>query len=253
MPPSLNTCSTSGHATVILGTSVGSQLYRELLAAKSSVRVLSPYVKAHLVECLLQLHQRGVAVTLLTSEDATKRRDVATLLVRQEKSWDPVRVKRSQLGLVLSVLLTILALGLTWHGYSRDIGPLKHAYFGIPPLVVAALYFATMRLNLYSYSFSLPKLRVFASRYTLRKDADRTRSLTPHAKVYIIDDGIAYVGSVNLTQEGFFDNLEVLVRIETPRAVTDLARYLDDLLVDGRWMSYDPAGWGKTLYSEPLR
>ena len=87
----------------------------------------------------------------------------------------------------------------------------------------------------------------------LPPDYNPNRALTPHAKVYVIDDCVAYVGSVNLTQEGLFDNLEVNVRIDTPQAVEDLARYLDALYLDQRWFSYEPTSWGKKLYSEPSR
>lgn len=247
----LDSCRTSGRATVTLGRSAGSQLYHELRDAKFSVRIMSPYIKRHLIELLLELQQKGVTVTLLTSEDVSKRRDVAPLLVRQHCTRDAAKARTSQIGFLASVLFLVAAFGVML--YSPLKGSYQYTGLGVLLSLALVIYFRTMRWNSYSYSFSIPRLRVFTSRYVLPPGYDLSRALTPHAKVYVIDNLVAHVGSVNLTEEGLFDNLEVSVRIDTPQAVEDLAQYLDTLYLDQRWLSYEPTSWGKTLYPQPSR
>ncbi|HEX6903446.1 MAG TPA: phospholipase D-like domain-containing protein [Thermoanaerobaculia bacterium] len=206
-----------------------------------------------MIEILLQLQQKGVTVTIITSEDVTKRKDVARLLVRQQKVRNAERERLSRIGLLVTVLLLFLVLGGASYDFSKDARISGYVYLVAPLLSISAAYFGTMRLNSYSYSFSIPRLKAFASPYVFPIGSDRSRTLTPHAKVYIIDDEVVYVGSVNLTPEGLFDNLEVSVRIDTPQAIKDLAQYIDGLLMDEYWISYEPTAWGKTLYPEPAR
>ena len=70
--------SISLRAELSVGSSVGWDLYHRIKAAKESVFVISPYLNQHLLDCLLELHERGVVVDLVTMEDSIRKPHAAT-------------------------------------------------------------------------------------------------------------------------------------------------------------------------------
>jgi hypothetical protein len=71
-----------------------------------------------------------------------------------------------------------------------------------------------------------------------------------HAKLYVIDDRVAYLGSANFTTSGLFDNVEAMVRLTSPHAVAELARYVDELFAHGPLPAYPPAVWARPFFRE---
>ena len=141
MPPNgaFQRDSVSLRAEINIGTSAGSTLYRRMNKAKESVLVVSPYLSEHLVDCLLELHERGVVVDLVTMDDHVRRHKIATKLVAQTCSRDEAAVTRRGRGMLWSALGGIgavsTAIGLNglspWAPLGWFLLPVAAIVFGI--------------------------------------------------------------------------------------------------------------------------
>lgn len=237
-------------ADVYFGRSAGSRLYQHLRSARQRVIAVSPYVKVHFARELIVLQQRGVEVLLVTSEDIAKRRDVATELVEQLRHGDEGAQRRRRRGMLLCGLL---ALGCVPSTVLAPWLPLLILYPVIAAPVAAALFLWSYAVRIYSYSyrFRLGRIKILVSPYA--EGGDRLKEhLMMHAKAYVIDD-VAYLGSLNLTPEGFFDNFESCVRIEYTSAVRRIVEDVEALFSNGRWRSLEARDLGPALYGEPAQ
>ena len=239
----------SERLTVYIGRSAGSELYHQLLAAKRSVVAMAPYIKPLFARKLVEAAERGVDVVLVTSEDAARRREVVATLVEQVRHTSRSRRRWRRVGLLVSALL-LLSSAAAWLVVATH-GALLDASYTLPTGVIGFLGCRMIRVHSYGYRFRLPRVKVIASPYYKDDDASEGSPLMVHAKVYVIDDEVAYLPSFNLTPEGFFDNFESCVRIEGP----DVRRVLgsvEALLANQTLRVLDAAALGRGFYAEPL-
>ena len=61
----------------------------------------------------------------------------------------------------------------------------------------------------------------------------------------MIDNSLAFVGSVNFTQKGLGQNFETLVRIEDPRTVAEIFRFVDELTRDPPLPTFSAEHWAQ--------
>jgi phosphatidylserine/phosphatidylglycerophosphate/cardiolipin synthase-like enzyme len=247
----MNAWTASSPADVYVGTDAGSALYEDILRARRSVRVVSPYLGPQLVDLLVGCEGRGIDVRVITAHDGSNRRDLASAVVTQTREVDRRRRLLARYGSFLALVLFIVSAeryvaGLhAWDGLTAGIAVASMVVIGL-------LFYGLRRLPIYAYRYGyrLAGLRVVPSPrcYSLGQ-----RSLAPpfiHAKLYVIDDTQAYLGSVNLTKGGLFHNLEVIVRLRSPEAVAGLARYIDQLFTDALLPAYGPEVWARRHFTE---
>lgn len=244
---------------IYIGKGAGSMILEDMLAAKKSIRVMSPYLSAKLVDVLLDRLSNRVHIELITSDSVEDHKYTpdknAYKIVRQHTHIDQQLKSRKQFfhwtGIGVMVLFGFFALlklpdVLTPLVTLRDIVE-ELIFIGL----ASAGHFTwkqskTMRFHYYSYSPLFP-LKIFYSYYA-RKTTDRSRSFTLHSKLYIIDDRIAYLGSVNFTTSGHKYNHESRIRITDPHAVRQLKEEFEELLSDEYYNHRSVTEWGRELY-----
>lgn len=72
-----------------------------------------------------------------------------------------------------------------------------------------------------------------------------------HSKIYLIDDQIAYVGSMNFTEKGMKYNHESRIRFVNEETVQKLTKEFDDLFTNPDYMAMDPYSILKVLNVDP--
>lgn len=68
----------------------------------------------------------------------------------------------------------------------------------------------------------------------------------------IIDDEIAYMGSLNFTASGTKENYETRIRTTDPEAMSVIVKEFDDLFFHSGLPERDIQYWGSQLYKEPI-
>lgn len=72
-----------------------------------------------------------------------------------------------------------------------------------------------------------------------------------HVKLFIIDEEIAFLGSINLTTKGMKYNVESCITIEDIEVVKKLSNFYNELMMQD-YYQVNIEYWGKLLYSEPI-
>lgn len=240
------------NVNLYLGQGAGSELYHRLKRARHSVKIVSPYIKAHFIDLLSELQQKGVRVTILTTEDVLERerKAVAYKLVQQVKYTNGRAERKRKIGRRYSLLGMAVSFALGIIGViSQSI--LTYAIAGVPASVLMFFYFQRMTIYSYSYETRFHRLKVFISPYYRHTRMTKSQGMMLHMKAFVIDDEAACLGSLNLTQEAFFDNYESCIHIDDRQAVLKITSLIDDLYEGEKLCFLDIQSWGKSLYAEP--
>lgn len=244
---------------IYIGKGSGKMIMEDILKAKQSIRVMSPYLSAKLVDVLLDRFQSGVSVELVTSDEIEDHKHTddknCYKIIRQHKHVDEQLKNRKELlrwsGIGLMFLFGIVALTKLPGLFSGSVETATIIQFGVfaaLALFGEYLWKQGKRLRFWYYSYSsLFPIKIFYS-YFSRKHTDRSKAFSLHSKLYIIDDRIAYLGSVNFTRSGQFFNHETRIRITDPVAIRQLKEEFEELLYNDYYNHRSENEWGRELY-----
>ena len=240
---------------VYIGWGAGKKLMSEMASARTSVRIVSPFLSEHLIGGLEELHERGIQVELITVEGNSHREhETLAALLQQHVHVDVIARNRSKrMRMTFHMVYAFVGLGMVcyWYFLSQQL-VVAMLYLlagtGILGLSLVLLRKAIRNIRIYSYSY--------ASKFPLKvirnynDHGQRTTYL--HSKIYIIDDQIAYLGSLNFTYSGTENNYETRVRITDDHSVAKMVEEFRYLMDEARFPELDFNDWGKQRIQEPL-
>ncbi|MBW6442296.1 phospholipase D family protein [Patescibacteria group bacterium] len=230
---------------IYIGRGAGKKLKEDLENASKSVKIVSPYLTPSYVEDLLKLVHRGVNVTLITSNDVEQGDGNYssfrhTDLIKQKRSINTKEKELRKKGIKYSLLSFIIPLFLF---YAKQY---LYAFFGA--MVLGFIFYYFYNRKIYSYSYYSPiRLKVVPDEY---HDREKGKFLI-HSKIYLIDEKIAYLGSINYTHKAFRYNYETAIKVTSSRAVNDISNEVERLFEDKELYEKDIDEWGRELYPEP--
>jgi phosphatidylserine/phosphatidylglycerophosphate/cardiolipin synthase-like enzyme len=229
----------------IFGRRAGERAWHEIRAATTSVIVVSPFLTKELVEQLEPCRRAGVQITLIASDAICEQPSLAAALLRQERH---VRhgVQRLR-NAIASVCVVLGVFCAAWLGVALQASvsaPFLKLSGGLLLACAGLAYSAYVHPYRYEYHWRFAEQRTIAARS--RDDPSFTPML--HAKLYVIDHAVAYVGSANFTSSGFFLNVEALVRITERAVVHEIALAARSLLTDGTLRELGPDEIGRRLW-----
>mgnify|MGYP001076114329 FL=1 len=243
---------------IYIGKGAGKKLLHDIENANDSVKIMSPYLSPNLIKELINLHSRNIPVQLITTdniEDYKKDQEkiIYKLILQNRESDYEAILKRNKLNKIktifgyLTFALVIAVCGS--YAYFIDL----RVALGIIPII---LFFTINRIykslvknkRIYNYWYSqLFPFKVFMSPYQTELS-----DTFIHGKIYIIDDRIAYLGSMNFTTSAAKYNYETRIRITDPRALKEINDEFHELFNNSNLPIRDIQFWGKQLYQEPI-
>lgn len=190
---------------IYIGREAGKEIHEKLRNAKKSVKVVSPYLSPDYIKDLINLHKKGIKVTLVTCDkiETNSYSDFKVLdLVKTERIENTAKQESFILWLI------------------RLIIPDYSASFRYEPIF---------------------RIKVFDS--TSGKNPRSTELV--HSKIFVIDDEIAFLGSVNFTHSGFKTHYETTIKIEDKNAVKDISNEIEKLYSSSDLKAKSPEDWVK--------
>lgn len=252
---------------VYLGTGAGeTYLWKTVKKAQSSVKIVSPYTHASYIMDLLRLQEKRVDVTLITSDQIEEGQDWGDYpglkhqdIIKQKRHVDEQALRKRKTGLLITrILLAMLgsvAAILVYKGIKLSILAIIGSLLAF---FLAFNYFNNIKVYSYTYFSPLKRLVILISPHEKspwwRDTIKQTHPTNPfvHAKIFVVDDKVAFLGSVNMTNPGLSKNYESLIEISDPKAVAAISAEIDETLANGtHWPKVDLQEWGKQLYPEP--
>lgn len=246
------------NCNIYIGKGAGKMLLDDIQNAKKSVKIVSPYLSPFLIKELIDLKRKRIDIQLITSdniEDFREGNDKNILkLIHQETTKDPVATSTRNKWIVLNgrIFMTLLALcgaELTLAYFFRD----QKVLWGIAPIfILLAVFFhlkwriSNKKIYLYNY------VQLFPFKVYLSPQTTKSSDTFIHSKIYIIDDSIAYLGSLNFTSSGTKFNYETRIKTTDKAAVDKILEEFFWLFNDSNLPERDLQNWGRELYDEPI-
>ena len=243
---------------IYIGKGAGKMILEDMLKAKRSIRVMSPYLSAGLIDILLERLRFGVHIELVTSDDIEDHKHAdknCYHIIKQHKHVDEELKNKKQffhwVGIGLMIVFGFFAATKLSGVLSPSIelpDIIQFSVFAILALIGRFTWKHADGINFWYYSYSsLFPIKIFYS-YFSRKKHDRSKAFNLHSKLYIIDDRIAYLGSVNFTRSGCSFNHETRIRITDPEAIHQLKEEFEELLSNDYYNHRSVDEWGRELY-----
>jgi phosphatidylserine/phosphatidylglycerophosphate/cardiolipin synthase-like enzyme len=235
---------------IYLGTHAGKSLKFELANATKEIKIVSPYLSPDFVKRLIDFENEGLNVTLITSNDV-KTNNYSDFgiydLIKQRKHKDDKKAEKRSKGIGISIVVFILSVAFL----------LVNSPIGIFGTIVAAvLFFSNYSTVIYSYTYhpTLHKLKVY--KYDDLDRITKNSTFFIHSKIFVIDNKVAFLGSLNYTKSGFQYNYESGIRIKNLDMVKEISKEIDKIYYgkvgpkDKRLYEIDIDEWGKSIYPE---
>lgn len=241
---------------VYIGTGAGKKLMEDIESAKRSVKVVSPYLSPFLVKKLIDLHYRNIEVQLITMDTIEdfywdRQKNIHQLIIQDrktDKEAEALRLKwihRKRLLCYFLILMVIVISAIAFRIQDRMV-----LWGGIPLLLEWFLirYYSSKIRKAKIYHYSYRQLFPFKV-YTTPIGNSYSHPFI-HGKLYLVDDEIAYLGSLNFTNNGTRNNYETRIRIADRKAVKELASEFDALFSNKNYLEKAVTEWGRELYVE---
>ncbi|MGC1514513.1 MAG: phospholipase D-like domain-containing protein [Maribacter sp.] len=243
---------------IYIGKGAGKKLLNDIRNAKKSVRIVSPYLSPGLITELINLRKRNLEVELITSDNIeedwrikeknihkliTQRRETDARAVEKREHWKDLIEILTYVGIGFLILL----IGIAY--YWQDV---KIA-FGLIPIIIIFLIIKLYRkkikdVRVYSYWYTqLFPFKVYMSPYK----TELSDTLI-HSKIYVIDNQVAYLGSLNFTTKGTSANYETRIRTTDSKAIEEIIEEIYQLMNHSNLPERNIQLWGAQLYDEPI-
>lgn len=244
---------------VYVGQSSGKQLNNDILNSKSEVLIISPYIDESKLDDLIGLKDRGVNVRLAFSDlRDNQKSNILRKLIHQQKYTDDklkksiIRKKHtfSVLSIASLVIGIILLIFSALNFQKLDFKTFISAIIGL--ICIYVFYRINKKkkevekTSVYRYEY----FRKINFKY-LRNNFRSHNNMFIHSKIYVIDREIAYIGSMNFTNNGFTSNFETRVRITQSEKIKELVAFIHTIFDDeNNFKSHELWFLGKQVYSE---
>lgn len=241
---------------VYVGQSSGKQLQNDIESAKSEVLIISPYIDESKLKDLIKLKYKNINVRLAFSSLNIKQESrILKMLIHQNKHIDTIKKEKIEQQIKLYNYFTIGYLLVGAFAFVLSINKMIELktlnYYFILPILFSYLFYSTKK-----QIDKLKKTPIFRYDYIKKLDFKFLRTSSNeakfiHSKIYVIDKKIAYLGSINFTNNGFTSNFETRIRITHEDKVNELVDFVNTFFDDDENFKKHELNWlGRKVYDE---
>lgn len=246
------------NSTLYLGKAASKYILRDIKKASKSIKIVTPYISSDFIDILKDKAKKGAEVSLVLNSDIGSSKtdengygdsfkSLRKLIDQIQHTNFPLKEKRDKAFKYIKII-SVLTLSLSILG-------LYHKYaFGILLLMPIIYFIRRYYLNLviykYSYTSSIDVSIPLSPYHKGNGVLDKEQYLV-HSKLYIIDDKIVYIGSVNFTYSSFYYNYESRVKITDEKDIKKILKEFNYLINNDNTNYLDISWKGKAIYKEP--
>lgn len=244
---------------VYVGQSSGKQLNEDILNAQKEVLIISPYIDETKLDELITLKNKGVHIRIAFSDlREDQKTNILRKLIHQQRDVNNVlkdKVEKHK-NLYLIASIASLVVGVVLFLYSvltfEEIdtkNPILYAIGILSFILFYKLFRKKQEVEttpIYTYEY-FEKINF---KY-LRNNFRSSEKMFIHSKIYVIDRKVAYLGSLNYTNNGFTSNFETRVRITNLQKIDELVDFIHNIFDnDELFNKHEIWFLGKQVYSE---
>jgi phosphatidylserine/phosphatidylglycerophosphate/cardiolipin synthase-like enzyme len=249
-------------AQLYIGVQAGRIISNKIDNAKKSVKIVSPYFGKDQIEQLIKKQSQNVDIHVISTDGNSDFRNpeqstTLKIIIKQEQylsEKNKIKFDRLKLFIKLYTVFYFLFLGVLLYLQLQKINSFLFQYkylIGLFVLIIPIMYKCYKSIKVFNYEYKTSFPVYFVKNPLYNYEAKRAKNKFIHSKIYIIDDEIAFVGSVNFTNSGLFYSYETCLMIEDKEAIIKLSKYFDELY-QTEWMKVNINELGKRIYNEPI-
>ncbi|MDD7886839.1 phospholipase D-like domain-containing protein [Flavivirga sp. 57AJ16] len=243
---------------IYIGKGAGKKLLNDIRNAKKSIKIVSPYLSPFLITELINFRKRNLEVQLITTDNiedfyGSYEKNIHKLIIQNKKIDKEAVEKREKWKDLIKILtyigfgLLVILIGIIY--YLKDV----KLILGLTPIIILFLIIKLYKnkinnKRIYSYWYS----QLFPFKVYMSPDTTDESDTFIHSKIYLIDDQIAYLGSLNFTSSGTKHNYETRIRTNDLNAIKEIKDEIYQLMNHSYLPERDIQLWGKQLYQEPI-
>ena len=216
----------SNKDTIYIGREAGKEIHSRIKNAKKSVKIVSPYLSPDYINDIITLHKKGVKVTLITCDKIGSNsysNFKSSDLVKEERIKDKGTEKLKKLLFKSFIGLFIIFIFI---GLSAFIFPALFIFSGLILLLSILSLISSKFVSDYKIIYKpIFRIKVFDS--TSGKNPRSTELV--HSKIFVIDEEVAFLGSINFTYSGFKTHYETTIKVEDKNAVNNISKEVESL------------------------
>ena len=241
---------------VYIGQNSGEPLLEEIKSAKYEVLILSPYIDETKLDDLIKLKNRNINVRLaFSSLRKEQKNNILQKLIQQNKYTDTVKQERVKEQAKLYNYLTTTSFVLGICAFFLSVFEISSSKIFVSCLLILIVFFALSqwfkkkkkqieKTEIYSYDYSEKiNFKYFMNHFHEDKFI--------HSKIYVIDRKVAYLGSLNFTNNGFSSNFETRIKITHEEQIKELVEFVNNIFKDDTNFRRHQLPWlGRKVYNE---
>lgn len=253
----MNTSINVTNCEIYIGQDAGKKVFNDIKNAKKTLKIVSPYLSSSYVNELVSLHNKNVDVQLITT-DKIKDKNLhlnflkKIIIQHQIVNEEAEKTRNKWIDwcsfLLFGIIGYVVAFLLTAYFYCSF-----KLFYGIIPLTIAILIRKLyqekiVQKRIYDYKYE----SLFPFKVLISPNYRNCVELFVHSKFYIIDDQIAYLGSLNFTESGMKFNYETIIKITDKESVDKIIKEFNDLFFSSILPSHHINEFGKELFTEEI-
>lgn len=240
---------------IYIGKSAGKKLIDDIDNAKKSVKIISPFTTPFYIEKLRRLQDKGIDTKLITTDikfNTNKNKNILKNTITQHQHIDKevlkIKQERIKFNKLLKIgIITCIILIPIFSLFINELIILNLIIIAIIiyiPIIKKNNRIKDANIFSYTYTSNIP-LKLLTPYNDLKDEDDYI-----HSKIFIIDDAIAYLGSVNYTFGGIKTNHETRIRITSPETIQGLCELFNNVNNKESNTDYYLKNLGRKLYIE---
>jgi phosphatidylserine/phosphatidylglycerophosphate/cardiolipin synthase-like enzyme len=243
---------------IYIGQGSGKKLMSDLNNAQKSIKIVSPFISPDLLDMLVHKHRQGIDVQLIFMLPERNDNELGKALIKRNVVTNhSAQLKKQKLekysNLLWYIQIAVIFLFIAVFIYVLNT---KYNAYAVLPIIIGILFRLIIRKKRLSLKNEANRVKIFEYSYSeilpFKAYINRTYDdYFIHSKIFIIDDSIAYLGSLNFTWNGTQNNHETRVRTIDKTALSKMIVEFDELY-------YSPMTcasidfWGSRIYPEPI-
>lgn len=233
---------------IYMGKNAGRYISYDIQDCQHSIKIVTPYISKELLDLIAKKSSNGIEVSLVLSSDVIKKpEELSRLIVQNRHIIEKACKKRTLLRkantiYTISIIITTILL-------MHIIHPL-YIIVATSLILSAALRKLEKKIRIFSYEYQANyNTAIITSPYNAHEKSEKNYLI--HAKLFIIDNQKAYLGSLNFTNAGFQHNYESLIKFTDQQTVNLLLQEFYYLQSNQNTNYANIAHLGRQIYSEP--
>ena len=253
----MNTTINVVNCDIYLGQDAGKKVLNDIKNAKKTLKIVSPYLSPSFVDELVSLHNKNVDVKLITTDKIKENNSHLNFLRKLIKQHRIVNDEAEKTRnkwidwcsfLLFGIIGYVVAFVLTVYFYWSI-----KLFYGIIPLVIAIMIRKLyqkkiMQKRIYYYKYK----PLFPFKVLISPNNKISEEVFVHSKFYIIDNQIAYLGSLNFTESGMKYNYETIIKVSDKESVDKIIKEFNHLFSSSTFPSHHITEFGKELFTEEI-